>query len=256
MLSAQEFADAVAQELPRLRRSAWRIAPADVEPDDLVQDVLERAWRARESFRGDSLLSTWLHRILINRARDLARKVRPGIALQENLNLPALRVENPAGAIERSEDGDKLRAALSVLSVNDRMILVLHDGEEWSAEQIRVLTGWTIASVYKRLQRARLRLLMALSESTGVIQRQSRECRVARGMLGQYFDGALDPVAVQDVDSHLLRCSHCPPLAQALLGLRSALTKATNVPEIGVKLSTSIALLGRGASSLNEPDQP
>ncbi|MFJ6359415.1 sigma-70 family RNA polymerase sigma factor [Pseudarthrobacter oxydans] len=255
-MSSQDFAAAVAVELPRLRRAAWRIAPAGVDPDDLVQDVLERAWRSRGSFRADALLSTWLHRILLNRARDLARKIRPGGAMPEEGALEALTVDDPAGVIGRSEDRDRLRQALSLLSVDDRMVLVLHDGEEWTAGQISTLTGWSVASVYKRLQRARLRLVQALSESTGFIQRQSRECRDARGMLGPYFDGALEQQAVQVVDSHLLHCNHCPPLAQAMLGLRAALARAEDAPEISARLSGSLALLRQEASSLRDRDGP
>src|SRR5690606_40368918 len=44
---------------------------------DIAQETLVRAWRALPSFRGDSKLSTWLHRITVNTAwthRDRSRR--------------------------------------------------------------------------------------------------------------------------------------------------------------------------------------
>lgn len=209
MLSAEEFFAGLEEELPRLRRAASRIAPAGWEPDDLVQDVLERAWRSREVFRGDARLSTWLHRILINRVTDL-------------------------GA---------------------RMVLVLHDGEGWSAAQITQLNGWSSAAVYKRIQRARLRLIEALSETTGVIVGQRQECRDARRHLGQYLDGTLEVRIMETVDEHLQSCRDCPPLAQALVGLRAALARNAPVLATSAGLEDAIRQLRLEASSLQDQDE-
>ena len=254
MLSAEEFVAGLEEELPRLRRAASRMAPAGMEPDDLVQDVLERAWRAREVFRGDARLSTWLHRILMNRATDLGARSLPQAATLDGLNLISLTVGDPAGIVEKAENRQWLRAAMSTLGVEDKMVLVLHDGEGWSAAQITQLSGWSSAAVYKRIQRARLRLIQALSETPGVIAGQSQECRDARGHLGQYFDGTLELRIMETVDEHLQSCRDCPPLAQALVGLRAALARDAPVPATGAGLADAIRLLRLEASSLQDQD--
>lgn len=68
------FVAAMSAELPRLQRLARRVACGTTDPDDLVEDTLERAWRSRDRFRADSTAPTWLHRILVNRAIDLCRR--------------------------------------------------------------------------------------------------------------------------------------------------------------------------------------
>jgi len=254
MLNAEEFVAGLEEELPRLRRAASRIAPPGLEPDDLVQDVLERAWRAREGFRGDARLATWLHRILMNRTTDLAARSLPKTAALNDPNLDSLKVSDPAGIVERAENRQWLRAALSTLAVEDRMVLVLHDGEGWSAAQITQLNGGSTAAVYKRIQRARLRLIHALSETPGVIAGQSQECRDARGHLGQYFDGTLEFGIMEKVDEHLQTCRDCPPLAQALVGLRAALARDAPAPATREGLQDALRLLRLEASSLQDQD--
>src|SRR5215472_21903 len=61
----------------RLRAAAARIAGQDA--DDAVQDGCLRAFRRAETFRGDSAVSTWLHRIVINAALDVVRR-SPAVA--------------------------------------------------------------------------------------------------------------------------------------------------------------------------------
>lgn len=254
MLSAEEFIKGLEEELPRLRRAAARIAPAGMEADDLVQDVLERAWRARKMFRGDARLSTWLHQILLNRATDLGTRSLRWTAALDDPDLISLTVNDPTGIVEKAENRHWLRAAMSTLAIEDKMVLVLHDGEGWSAAQITQLMGWSTAAVHKRIQRARLRLIQALSETPGVIEGQRQECRDARGYLGRYFDGTLEFRIMERVDEHLQSCRDCPPLAQALVGLRSALAREAPVPATRAGLADAVRLLRLEASSLQDQD--
>jgi RNA polymerase sigma-70 factor, ECF subfamily len=60
---------------PRLRAVAARIAGQDA--DDAVQDGCLKAFRRAGSFRGDSAVSTWLHRIVTNAAFDILRRSPP-----------------------------------------------------------------------------------------------------------------------------------------------------------------------------------
>jgi RNA polymerase sigma-70 factor, ECF subfamily len=56
----------------RLKAAAARIAGQDA--DDAVQDGCLRAFRRAETFRGDSAVTTWLHRIVTNAAFDVVRR--------------------------------------------------------------------------------------------------------------------------------------------------------------------------------------
>ncbi len=79
-----DLASALCSQAPRLRRLVHRLLGLRAnghELDDLVQDVLLKAWQARASFRGEATLSTWLTRIAMTttashvRRRGIARRL-------------------------------------------------------------------------------------------------------------------------------------------------------------------------------------
>ncbi|MHB8657594.1 MAG: sigma factor [Solirubrobacteraceae bacterium] len=57
----ERFRELLLGELPRLLRLVRRLTPPGVDAEDLTQDVVERAWRSRSSYRAGALASTWLH---------------------------------------------------------------------------------------------------------------------------------------------------------------------------------------------------
>ncbi|ORW11406.1 sigma-70 family RNA polymerase sigma factor [Mycobacterium kyorinense] len=220
------FRDAVAAAIPRLRRLAYRVACSETDPDDLVQDTLERAWRSRVQFRADATVTTWLHRILINRAIDLCRPSRVAVTPLDVDTLASLmdfEVDDVDTVLARAADIAKLRAALSQLPDLERMVLALHDGEEWTASRIGEVCGLTTAAVHKRLQRGRIRLIRQLSGAEVSARRPSPQCRAARADALDYVDGRLDDGRRRQVEEHIRGCARCPSLVQALIGLRAAL---------------------------------
>ncbi len=201
-----------------------------MDPDDLTQDVLERAWRNRAGFRGDAAMSTWLHRIVVNRAHDLAARIEaiPVAELPEP-EVFAFELSDPADLVARAEDVDTLRAALSHLSVQDRLILALHDGEGWSVPQIAETCGLETAAAHKRLQRGRFRLAKQLAGPIALKVLSSHECLEVRALAAAYLDGALDAAGSRTVEEHLKSCDRCPPVAQAVIGLREVLRSGGQV---------------------------
>jgi len=71
-----DLAAALTGQAPRLRRLVHRLlgwrAAAD-ELDDVVQDVLLKAWRGRSTFRGEATLATWLTSIALSTTTSHAR---------------------------------------------------------------------------------------------------------------------------------------------------------------------------------------
>ena len=67
----------LAAELPGLVRYARYLTRNPADADDLVQDTLERAIARGDTFRGDSSLPTWLHRVMHRRFLDTRRRRIP-----------------------------------------------------------------------------------------------------------------------------------------------------------------------------------
>src|SRR5580692_5593918 len=56
------------QYAPRVYHLARRMLGNDADAEDVTQDVLLQVVRKLDTFRGDSQLSTWLHRVTVNAA--------------------------------------------------------------------------------------------------------------------------------------------------------------------------------------------
>ncbi len=126
------------------------------EQDDLCQEVFVQAYFKLGQFRRESPFEHWLLRIATFKCYDHIRKrKREGTStsvdeMLENGLEPAAAVEpEPHPELER------LRAALSKLNDQDRLVLTLSAFEEKSMEEISKITGWTVANVKVRAFRAR-----------------------------------------------------------------------------------------------------
>ena len=145
-------------EEPRLRRLVhrllgWRARTADL--DDLVQDVLLRAWRARDGFRGEAQVSTWLCRIALGLVHDHARRQ----ARHRRLFGWLLPAEPAAPTVDDNHEPlDRTRQAMQWLAHADREVLVLRYLEQRGIDEIAALLGISRPAVDARLSRARQRL--------------------------------------------------------------------------------------------------
>ncbi|WP_300008169.1 RNA polymerase sigma factor [Pseudonocardia sp.] len=251
-----ELRAALVAALPRLRRVAHRIACPPTEPDDLVQDTVERAWRERSGFRGGAAVSTWLHRILVNRAIDLCRATRRARAGSAGTADPDdigdFEVDDPAALACRASDVRALRAALSRLPTADRTVLALHDGEGWTARRVAEVCGLTTAAVQKRVQRGRIRLVRELATPAERAGRPAPECRAARADAPAFAEGALSGPRRAAVEEHLGNCDRCPSLLQALIGLRRAWERAPGPGPVPPEILSKVEDL-LGADVLVDP---
>lgn len=162
---ATDLANALCSQAPRLRRLVHRLLGLRAnghELDDLVQDVLLKAWQARSSFRGEATLSTWLTRIAMTTTASHVR--RRGIArrlfgwLGHDVAAPA--ANDGAAAADESA----LLVALARLRHDDREVLVLRYLENRAIAELADLLGCSRNAVDARLTRARHRLRELLPE--------------------------------------------------------------------------------------------
>ena len=124
-------ADAFGELFSRHRDRLWAVALRTVsDPDeaaDALQDAMISAFGRAADFRGDSAVTTWLHRIVVNAALDRLRRraARPAVAAdQQALEALGAQHPDPARATDTRLDID---AALQILPVPQRAALVLVD---------------------------------------------------------------------------------------------------------------------------------
>src|SRR5436309_10662890 len=79
------FGELVRRHQDRLWRVALRTLGNPDDAADAVQDALVSAYRGAAGFRGNSAVTTWLHRIVVNACLDQARRksVRPTEPLRD-----------------------------------------------------------------------------------------------------------------------------------------------------------------------------
>ena len=159
----------------RLLAVTRRLLGNEEDARDAVQEAFLNAYRAIPKFQGDSLLSTWLHRIAVNVSlMKLRRRRRKPEESLDHL-LPAFK-ENGHFA-ERFDTGDEtaeqrlarleeqaaVRAAIDELPDHHRTILLLRDIEGIGTNDVAEQLGITPNAVKLRLHRARqaLRTLVA-----------------------------------------------------------------------------------------------
>ena len=167
-----------------LKAYCYRMLGTEHEAEDLVQETFLRAWRGLDRFEGRGSVRGWLYRIATNACLTaIAGRASPHRILPDRQGLPSSGVregkpdtetswlepypdselegipDGAAGPAARYELGESVRlafvAAIQQLPARQRAILLLCDVLGWSAIEVALLLGGSIASVNSALQRAR-----------------------------------------------------------------------------------------------------
>ncbi len=154
------FAALVTRHRDRLWAVALRTLGNPDDAADALQDALLSAHRGARSFRGNSAVTTWLHRIVVNACLDFARRraVRP---TQPLLTDPATSAPDDIGAHETAL---AVTAALRTLPAEQAAAVVLVDIEGFSVEEAAAILDVPSGTVKSRCARARARLAQQLHD--------------------------------------------------------------------------------------------
>jgi len=182
--------DAFGELFQRHRERLWAVAIRTLgdpeEAADALQDAMIAAFRRADSFRGDSAVTTWLHRIVVNAALDRMRRraARPTASGQDEEVLDALAtsgrpLSDPSGTSDTSLD---VQAALRTLVPDQRSALVLVDMLGYSVADAADILGVSEGTVKSRAARGRAKLLPRLAHlSPGAIPAQDGRNQPASG---------------------------------------------------------------------------
>ena len=182
----EAFGTLFARHKDRLWAVALRTVCDPEDAADALQEAMISAFRRAGDFRGDSAVTTWLHRIVVNASVDrLRRRSTRSISWSGDPDaLEALAMQGPQGgmslagsqtagasgqpaspadAAEAIETRLEVDAALRMLPAQQRMALVLVDMMGYPVADAAEILGVSVGTVKSRCARGRARLLPYLS---------------------------------------------------------------------------------------------
>ena len=170
------FEQVYRREVGRVYALCLRMTADTQRARELTQSVFVRAWDRLGSFRGDSQLSSWLHRIAVNEVlidarTERRRRARVVLAedegaTSEDSDEPDRRDAPRSTGITLPVDTESridLERAIGKLPPGARTVFVLHDIEGYKHEEISRMTGSAEGTLRAQLHRARKLLMEALS---------------------------------------------------------------------------------------------
>jgi RNA polymerase sigma factor (sigma-70 family) len=130
--------------------------------EELLQDTLVAVWRSAHTYKGTSRLQTWLFGIARRQAHNTLR--RRGVRLADVSHLDAVPAPDPEATLLTCVERDKLNAAMSLLAVSHREVLLLIFVEELSYRETAAVLNVPIGTVKSRLSYAKRALRILLND--------------------------------------------------------------------------------------------
>jgi RNA polymerase sigma-70 factor (ECF subfamily) len=152
----------------RIYATLYHMTSNHEDANDLAQESFIKAFQALKSFKGGSSFYTWLYRIAVNKTINFLkqRKNRTHMSL-DNLDFNAehdpdlmalISEQTPRRAAGLTELQEKLNEALMKLSESHRLVVVMHDVQGLSHEEIAEAVDCNVGTVRSRLFYARQQL--------------------------------------------------------------------------------------------------
>ena len=201
------------------------------DAEDTAQEVLYRSLKHLDKLEGPNALAAWLYTVARNRCHRMRRgalerngkKLSLDELIPDDEELKSLLIASEAGpeaAAMHGEERHLLHEAVLQIPTSLRMVLVLHDMEELTSEQIAGILDLQLGTVRVRLHRARLavrkemsRLLKKEPEQKSPDKRtladRPAECRELFASLSEYLDARVKPETCEQMRAHIERCPAC-----------------------------------------------
>jgi RNA polymerase sigma-70 factor, ECF subfamily len=145
--SAEALAELYSAHWRRAHRAAYLVVHDPAAAEDVAQDAFLAAVDALDRFDRRRPFAPWLHRIVVNRALDWARRE----ALRRGVDPAGVE---PGADLAEPELGDELMAALRELPPEQRAVVVLRHLLEYTPGEIAAMLDLPRGTVNSRLRRA------------------------------------------------------------------------------------------------------
>jgi RNA polymerase sigma-70 factor (ECF subfamily) len=213
--------------------------PEDAE--DTMQEVLFRSLGHLAKIQEPQQLAVWLYTVTRNRCWRMRRK--PAHAPIHTFSLDELMpdeaelgrlledaAEGPEGNLLHAEQHHLLHQTILRIPAPLRIVLVLHDMEELSTEQVAQVLDLKQGTVRIRLHRARLSVRKVMNQVLSSSSKHKKngqplakkparlrpkgrqrpnECRDLFANLSEYLDGRVEPLTCEQMRSHIEACPSC-----------------------------------------------
>lgn len=168
------YDELVRRHQERIYAMLYHMTSNHEDANDLTQETFIKAWQALPSFKGDSSFFTWVYRIGVNKTLNFLKQ--RGRRVHRSLNDMDFNVEHdpdfvafvsdrtPRREANLAELQERLNDALQKLSETHRMVVVLHDIQGLSHDEIGQIMGCNTGTVRSRLFYARQQLQAYLSD--------------------------------------------------------------------------------------------
>ena len=157
--ASEEFGAIYEEHSKPIYYLALRLLGDPTQAEDATHDVLLKAYRKMDQFRGDSGVRTWLYRITINHCHNLVQSWHHRHMLQPAEDFvwegTGANSENPLRVLETKELGQRIQKSLATLPEEYRLLLLLVADEKLSYQEVATLTDQTADAVRGKLHRAR-----------------------------------------------------------------------------------------------------
>lgn len=167
MLAPSPIVDEIEQHRPALTRYIYHLVRNAAEAEDLAQETIVRAHRQRSTLRDPTALAGWLYQIATRVSIDLLRLRAKTTRRQvdtpvEDLPIAERDRPSPLTVIQQNEMSDCVQRYVADLSDPHKAVLLFHDVDGLTANEIAHLLQLPVTTVKMRLHRARQQLRVAL----------------------------------------------------------------------------------------------
>ncbi len=221
-------AEAMERALAQLQQTAFafsmKVCGHRQDAEDTAQETLLQTVPQLPQFDSPEALAVWLYKVARSRCLMSRRRSKfaphPALSLDELLpdrsQLEALttsRETGPEQQLLRAESREDLQRAVLKIPPDYRMVLVLHDMEELTTEEVARIIGLREGTVRVRLHRARVflrnQLARKIKPTRRPRQQPSARCKRLFTLLSDYIDQQVDPSICAEMEGHLGDCAPC-----------------------------------------------
>lgn len=163
------FSTLVEPHIKQLYRLAFRLTEQRVDAEDLVQDVVLKLYPRLKELQNIEKSAPWLSRVLYRHFIDKQRKINacPVEYTDDEQILSAEPEEfavQPMMYLEMEHTQDVLQEALNMLNNEQRLVLLLHDVEGYTLQEIHYMQDVPIGTLKSRLHRGQNKLRKILCQ--------------------------------------------------------------------------------------------